>query len=109
VRPEGKIAVGQAKFEDDIATFDIAEVTEPLSESVEHRRPLAVRHRKDADARDLRLRLLTGRGSGHEKQHGEPDDDDAAAFHSMTSSTRAMIDGGTVKPSAFAAFRLTAS
>src|SRR5260370_33369434 len=57
---------------DDIATFDIAEVTEPLPECVEDCRPLAVRHRKDADARDFRLQLLSGRLFGREKQSRKP-------------------------------------
>src|SRR6516165_4473552 len=109
LRPKGKIASGQAKLENDIAAFDIAEIAEPLPECVEVCRSLAVRHRKHADARDLSLGLLTGRRVGRNEQRGKPSDDDAATSHSMTSSARARIEGGTVRPSACAVLRLTTS
>jgi hypothetical protein len=49
--------VGQPEIEDDVATFDIAELAKPRSERVEDRRRVALRGRQDADVRDLRRGL----------------------------------------------------
>ena len=57
LRPERRIASGEAKFEEDIAAFDIPEIAQPLSEGIEHWPSLVVRHCQDADAGDLRRGL----------------------------------------------------
>ena len=49
--------MGEPKFEDDVAAFDIAEVAEPLSERIEDRRSVAVCRRQHADARERRAQL----------------------------------------------------
>ena len=91
---------GEAKFEDDVATFNIAEIAQPHLERVEHRRPAAGRLCQDTDARDFRLRLLADRRFGRGKQCKSPADENATPSHSMTPSARARIEGGTVRPSA---------
>src|SRR5258707_7565841 len=77
-----------------------------VAEGVEKALVLLPRPRLDkADAR--RLDLGRGRVPGHSRasceQHQLPPP------HSMTSSARARIDGGTLRPSALAVFRLTTS
>src|SRR6516162_10667441 len=58
LRSTGVVSPGETEFEDDVTAFDIAEVTQALSERIEHRGLVAGRLRQDADARDLRRRLL---------------------------------------------------
>ena len=64
---------------------------------------------KEANTKDLRFWLLRAGPFGREQQRGEPGDDDAATPHSMTSSARARINGGIVRPRAAAVFMLTKS
>ena len=96
--------MGEPEFEDDVAAFDVTEVAEPLSERIEERRSIAVCRRQNADARDLHRGLLRACPHRREKQYGEPGDHDAAPSHSITSSARARINGGIVRPSARAVF-----
>ena len=60
---------------------------------------------EDPDPKDL-ARGLDARGARHrEGPEGDAADEDAPIHHSMTWSTRSRINGGMVRPSAFAAGR----
>ena len=50
---EGVIAIGDPKFENDVAAFCVAEIAQPRSKCVGGRRIGAVLGREEADARDL--------------------------------------------------------
>src|SRR6476646_4298083 len=67
-----------SRLENDIAAFDIAEVTEPRSERIEDRRLVALCRRQNADVWDLRPGLLTGRPFRYEKQRGKPSNHEPA-------------------------------
>ena len=58
---------------------------------------------------DHRHRLLLRAQPRAPPSSRRPAGDELAAVHSMTSSARARIDGGTVRPSALAVLRLTTS
>src|SRR4029077_3589191 len=55
----------------------------------------------------LRLRLCSERS--RRQRRGDACEEFAPRRHSITSSARARIDGGTVRPSVFAVLRLTTS
>ena len=83
-----RIASGGTKFEDDVAALLIAEIVKPRPERIEHGCPLTVSLSQNADARDLRRRLLGGSMLGRQQQPGKPSDDDAAPSHLITSMCR---------------------
>src|SRR5205814_10277012 len=63
--------------------------------------------RENRDSRQIGRTLRTGlRADGGQ---AKPTDEEDPPLHSMTSSARARIDGGTVRPSAIAVLRLTTS
>jgi len=83
-----RIASGGTKFEDDVAALLIAEIVKPRPERIEHGCPLTVSLSQNADARDLRRRLLGGSMLGRQQQPGKPSDDDAAKSHLITGPER---------------------
>src|SRR5262249_3894530 len=93
-----------------VATFDPAELAQPLDESIG---PLPLnrsrsRIRAEKSDRGQGCRLLRARGErprGCTAEQG----DERAAIHSITSSARASSVGGMVRPSALAALRLITS
>src|SRR6516225_8375032 len=96
-----------AVFDRNVLSFVVAGFAEPFAKRGER---LSVRGWRGAvevaDDRHCLLLRANGTRRGHraaEQQHH------LAARHSMTSSARARIDGGTVRPSACAVFRLTTS
>src|SRR5207237_2395759 len=58
---------------------------------------------------DHRHRLLLRAQQTRRRHHAAEQQQQLAAVHSMTSSARVRIEGGTVRPSAFAVLRLTTS
>src|SRR5271166_6310246 len=99
--------MGQPKFEDDVAAFDIADIVEPLLERIDHRRPLGFSRGQDADARDFRWALLSRTRQRHASHECNRENESSHALHSMTSSARPRINGGIVRPSPSAVLRLT--
>jgi len=88
-----------------VATFDIAQLTQPLFKGG----VLGVRARcpgNDTDMEDAGRHLVRIRGRGG-KADQKSRAKQPASGHSMTSSARARIVGGTVRPSPLAVFRLT--
>src|SRR4029077_6604084 len=62
-----------------------------------------------AEKADDRHRLLLRAQAARRRQQAAQQEQQIAPFHSITSSARARIDGGTVMPSALAVLRLTTS
>src|SRR6516165_1099060 len=93
-----------------VAALDIAQLAQAILERdvLGHQ---AWRSGDDADMGNASRRLV-----GVRRRDGRADeadqkrcDKERSSGHSMTSSARARIDGGTVRPSAFAVLRLTTS
>src|SRR3974377_1531122 len=98
--------LGPAVENRDVATVGPAERGEIFAERVKKAQVLPPRpHLDKADARWLDL----GRGRVPGDFRGGGEQERVAACHSMTSSARARIAGGTVSPSDCAVLRLTTS
>src|SRR6516225_11321353 len=65
--------------------------------------------RNAAEEADRQHRLLLRAHRPRHRHHAAQQEEQFAARHSMTSSARARIEGGTVRPSALAVLRLTTS
>src|SRR6516165_5818546 len=93
-----------AKLVGNIAPFDITEVAHPTHEFLANLIVVRGSRSDVSDARGLG-RLLRPR---RERPRGRAADerDELAPRHSITSSARAMSDGGTTKPSPLAVWRL---
>src|SRR5262245_15230992 len=91
-----------------VATFDPAELAQPLDESIG---PLPLsRSRVRAEKSDRgQCRLLRARRQRPRRRAAEQRDELAAPLHSITSSARASTLAGRSRPSAFAVLRLTTS
>jgi hypothetical protein len=86
---------------------DVAKLFERPAKRLELRRFVArVGAHQDTDAGNS-CWLLRNSGNRPGERCAAKGSKELAAFHSMTSSARARIDGGTVRPSAVAVFRLT--
>src|SRR5271166_2745804 len=88
LRHTRKIAAGEPKFENDVAPFDVTEIVKPLPECVKPGIFVGSGLRHDADAQDLRRRLLGGSMLGRQQHSGKPSDDDAAPSHLITDPER---------------------
>src|SRR5439155_3400935 len=102
-----RMALRPAVFDRNILSLDVAGFAQSLAERGYIRGNRT--GRRSAEDTDHRHRLLLGaqrRGRGHRAAQNEHE---FAVVHSMTSSARARIDGGTVRPSACAVLRLTTS
>src|SRR6516162_5591181 len=97
------MALGPAVFELDVLALDVAGFTQSLME----RTAEVWRGREGTELADYRHRLLLRRcwKRDAETQHESSGEES----HSMTSSARARIDGGIVRPSASAVLRLITS
>ena len=95
------------EFDCQVATFDIAQLAQPiLKGDIPRVRVWAPGNDTDMKNTGRRSVGIGGRGGeDDQKSRGK----EAASAHSMTSSARARIDGGTVRPSAFAVLRLMIS
>jgi len=98
--------IGEPHLEADVATIDQPErrqrVPEPGRERLDGVRGVDA---QDADSREVFRILRKHRHGGAQPQRERGGN----AVHSMTSSARARIDGGTVSASALAVLRLTTS
>src|SRR5215467_12409443 len=93
----------------DIATLDITEIGQTLFERLCKRcADLRRKGKHMAYSPDL-ARLLSSSRGGQRPCRNVHCADELPPSHSMTSSARARIEGGTVRPSASAVFRLTTS
>src|SRR5262249_7696348 len=94
-------ALAVAVFVVDALAFDVAELTQGLAEAMPHRRVI-----NDPNARYTR-RLLSPRRERPRRCRAPQPRDELAPLHSIPSSAATSRPGGTVRPSAFAVFRLT--
>src|SRR5262249_222951 len=95
--------IGVTVVEYDVVTFEVAEVAQPLAESIPHQRIIGG---GEAGKRGGVWgggcgRATEGRATKHGKKVPPP--------HSMTSSARASSEDGTVRPSVLAVLRLISS
>src|SRR5437016_13991548 len=98
-----------AIFDRNVLAVDVAEFAQSLAKSGEiPQSPGVVRSRGGEDA-DHRHWLLLRAGREGIRRRAAKHEHDTATFHSIASSARARIDGGTFKPSASAVLRLTTS
>src|SRR6516162_8950739 len=98
-----------AVFDHHVLSFSPARLAESLVERSYKRSGGA--GRPHAEKTDHRHRpLLRARGARRYRHRASQQEQQlAAVHHSMTSSARARIEGGTVRPSSFAVLRLTTS
>src|SRR5439155_23415121 len=101
-------AVRRAVFDLQVPPFDITALAKPAQQASQIGSVLRRRNRlQNTDAVDLRRlrarRERPSRCAATEKHY------EAAPLHSITSSARARIEGGMVRPSALAVFRLITS
>src|SRR5262249_20919789 len=105
-----RIARGKAIVDPDILPYDPPEVRQRLTNRrhacASFRVVLRLREQHADTAQPLGL---LGMPAERPRCHPAERGDELASSHSMTSSARARIDGGTVRPSAFAILRLTTS
>src|SRR5262249_52477556 len=100
------MALGEPELEAQVMTVHIAHICQRLAE---HRRTRLVGGwRIDAQHPDKR-HLGCVSGEGRSRSAECESNENGEANHSMTSSARARIDGGTVRPSNCAVLRLTTS
>src|SRR4029077_17367491 len=102
-----KPALRPAIFDRNALSVQEAGFTQSLAESGHTRRRKA--RCETAEKSDHRHRLLLRAESVRHGQRAAQHEHQLAPPHSMTSSARARIDGGTVRPSALAVLRLTTS
>src|SRR6516164_3331210 len=107
---EGRIARGKAVVDPDVLTLDPSEASQRLGKG--RHNPLAQwivlgESYQYADTAHP-IRLLGVPDERTCRRRGE-NGDKLPSSHSITSSARARIDGGTVRPSVLAVFRLTTS
>src|SRR5206468_4035194 len=98
--------LGPAVFDRQILSVDVAGFAQSLPEGGHAEGRGLCRHA--AEKADHRHRLLL-RAEGARRSHHAAQQQQLTAVHSMTSSARARIDSGTVRPSALAVLRLTTS
>jgi hypothetical protein len=97
-----------SELDGDILPFDVAGVFEAIAKCRDQGgKALGRGAAEKPDHRHSRL-LSANRQRPGDPRAGQQDQQ-VASVHSMTSSARARIDGGTVRPSALAVFRLTTS
>jgi hypothetical protein len=100
------LSIGTSRLDDDIPTFDIAELGEPPTKGIQVCSPFgrfktSYQHNTYSSDRGLlRARRERPRNRAAEQR------DELATLHSITSSARASSKSGNVMPSAFAALRL---
>src|SRR5437763_16966083 len=95
-----------AVFDRHALSFDITGFAQSPADPGRERRSRP--GREGAEKADHRHRLLL-RAERARRRHRAAQQQQITAPHSMTSSARARIDGGTVRPSALAVLRLTTS
>src|SRR5215472_379000 len=94
-------------FDRHIAALDVTDIVKALTEGSDPRR---VRFgRRATEEPYYRQCLLLGAERGRCRHRTGQQEHEFATFHSITSSARTRIDGGTVMPSALAVLRLTTS
>src|SRR5262249_15228110 len=100
-----ELVLGPAVFDRDVLAFGIACLLQSLQKSA---RSLGRRHR--AEKADYRhRRLLRAYRERPRRRCASKQRDELPPFHSITSSARASIEGGSSRPSAFAVLRLITS
>ena len=101
-----KSALGPAVFDDEVSTLNPPQIAQTLAECVEGMRPHGRRVPEEADPRHLPRLLRLGHQRRGEEAQGDRTEELAAVHYWMTSSARASTDGGMVRPSVFAVFKL---
>src|SRR5262245_2253066 len=102
------VIVVQSNIEPHIAPVRPAPLRQPLTQG--GKRSLHDASGFDAACQNtdaLHPRVLLRQRSERLTRRGAKGDNELAASHSITSSARSRIDGGTARPSAFAVLRLT--
>src|SRR5205823_251999 len=94
-----------AQLDADVLPFDVTETAQAIAKKPHRLRRVWPAGHQNADDRHLRLRDAGKRP----RRRAGYSEDQVAAVHSMTSSARARRDCGTVRPSAWAVFRLMTS
>src|SRR4029077_9228837 len=107
----GGIARGPAGVDPHVAAVGPAQLLQHLHKRSEADLSVRVGSRRAKEHPDAphTLALLRARGVRHRNRRAGKPRDELAPPHSITSSARASSDGGTVRPSALAVFRLITS
>src|SRR5262249_3522618 len=101
------LSLRKAGFDNDILPLDIALLLQPLPECGDD--ACGISGASLAQIPDHRHCPLLRAQPPHHSHRSGKDHQKLAAVHSITSSARARIEGGTVRPSSFAVLRLTTS
>src|SRR5262249_2529355 len=103
------IAVAKAVLDDQVLSFDMAEIAKSRPDRVNVGSDSSGRRQtENPNPSDLRL-LLRARRERPRNCRASKQGDELASLHSITSSASASSPGGTVRPSAFAVLRLITS